>query len=56
LLANELEVLVSRAPEQWHLLQPNWPSDREPGVDSGSGDGSHSIPDSVPGGSAGDDD
>jgi len=56
LLANELEVLVSRAPEQWHLLQPNWPSDREPGVGSGSGDGSHSIPDSVPGGPAGDDD
>lgn len=26
-LANELEVLIRRAPEQWHLLQPNWPSD-----------------------------
>ena len=19
------------APEQWHLMQPNWPSDRSPG-------------------------
>jgi lauroyl/myristoyl acyltransferase len=26
-LASELEVLIRRAPEQWHLLQPNWPSD-----------------------------
>jgi KDO2-lipid IV(A) lauroyltransferase len=29
LLANELEALIRRAPEQWHLLQPNWPSDYE---------------------------
>jgi KDO2-lipid IV(A) lauroyltransferase len=28
-LAAELEGLVRRAPEQWHLLQPNWPSDRK---------------------------
>ena len=27
LLARELEVLIRAAPEQWHLLQPNWPSD-----------------------------
>lgn len=26
-LAHELEGLVRRAPEQWHLFQPNWPSD-----------------------------
>jgi len=26
-LADELELLIRRAPEQWHLLQPNWPSD-----------------------------
>ncbi len=26
-LARELEVLIGRAPEQWHLFQPNWPSD-----------------------------
>ena len=26
-VAAELEVLIRRAPEQWHLLQPNWPSD-----------------------------
>lgn len=36
LLARELEGLVRRAPEQWHLFQPNWPSDpgwNQPGVD-----------------------
>ncbi|MEZ5323096.1 MAG: phosphatidylinositol mannoside acyltransferase [Microthrixaceae bacterium] len=26
-LAGELEGLIRRAPEQWHLMQPNWPSD-----------------------------
>jgi phosphatidylinositol dimannoside acyltransferase len=26
-LADELEVLIRQAPEQWHLFQPNWPSD-----------------------------
>jgi KDO2-lipid IV(A) lauroyltransferase len=30
-LAGELELLIRRAPEQWHLFQPNWPSD--PGFD-----------------------
>lgn len=30
-LAHELEYLIRRAPEQWHLFQPNWPSD--PGYD-----------------------
>lgn len=29
LLAKELEALILAAPEQWHLVQPNWPSDRE---------------------------
>jgi KDO2-lipid IV(A) lauroyltransferase len=29
-LANEFERLIREAPEQWHLLQPNWPSDRTP--------------------------
>jgi lauroyl/myristoyl acyltransferase len=28
-VADELEGLIRRAPEQWHLLQPNWPSDRQ---------------------------
>ena len=28
-LASELEILIRRAPDQWHLLQPNWPSDQE---------------------------
>jgi KDO2-lipid IV(A) lauroyltransferase len=27
-LADELGDLIRRAPEDWHLLQPNWPSDR----------------------------
>lgn len=26
-LAGELEHLIRRAPEQWHMFQPNWPSD-----------------------------
>ena len=26
-LAGELEWLILRAPDQWHLFQPNWPSD-----------------------------
>lgn len=28
-LAGALEALIRRAPDQWHLLQPNWPSDHE---------------------------
>ena len=27
-LAHALEVMIAEAPEQWHVLQPNWPSDR----------------------------
>jgi KDO2-lipid IV(A) lauroyltransferase len=26
-VAHELEALIRAAPDQWHLLQPNWPSD-----------------------------
>lgn len=37
-LARSLEALISAAPEQWHLMQPNWPSDFE------------SLAGSVPGG------
>ena len=33
-LADELAGLIRRAPDQWHLLQPNWPSD--PGWPHGS--------------------
>lgn len=29
LVAGELEALIRAAPEQWHLMQPNWPSDYE---------------------------
>lgn len=28
-LARELEMIVSQAPEQWHLVVPNWPSDED---------------------------
>lgn len=28
-LVNELEILIRRAPEQWHIFQPNWPSDKD---------------------------
>jgi len=28
-IAHHFEAYVRRAPEQWHLFQPNWPSDRE---------------------------
>lgn len=28
-LATELESIIAEAPEQWHLVQPNWPSDTE---------------------------
>lgn len=27
-LAREMESLIRQAPEQWHLVQPNWPSDK----------------------------
>jgi lauroyl/myristoyl acyltransferase len=29
-VARALEDLIRRAPEQWHLFQPNWPSDPRP--------------------------
>ncbi len=29
-LAHRFEELIRMAPEQWHLMQPNWPSDRAP--------------------------
>ncbi len=28
-LAHELETLIRASPEQWHLMQPNWPSDHK---------------------------
>ncbi len=36
-LATELEGLIRREPAQWHLLQPNWPSDGDQGH-GGSGE------------------
>jgi phosphatidylinositol dimannoside acyltransferase len=32
LIASDLEKLIRRAPDQWHLFQPNWPSDVEAGA------------------------
>jgi KDO2-lipid IV(A) lauroyltransferase len=29
-LATRLESIIAEAPRQWHLVQPNWPSDRNP--------------------------
>ena len=31
-LAHALDVMIAEAPEQWHVLQPNWPSDRPEGA------------------------
>lgn len=36
LLASELELLIRAEPTQWHLMQPNWPSDRADGVQGGT--------------------
>ena len=48
-LADELEGLIRRAPEQWHLMQPNWPSDRAGSVRSGCERGTGPVrPDEVP--------
>jgi lauroyl/myristoyl acyltransferase len=54
-IAGVLEELIRAAPEQWHLLQPNWPSD----TDEADGPGDTAVrdgrgPDTGP--SAGDDD
>ncbi len=35
LLAYELETLIRREPSQWHMFQPNWPSDPGYGRPSG---------------------
>lgn len=37
-VAIEFEELVRAAPEQWHLLQPNWPSDHEALAAAGFGE------------------
>ncbi len=33
LIADDLARLIRRAPDQWHLFQPNWPSDFAPAAD-----------------------
>lgn len=42
LLAHELEFLIRRAPEQWHMFQPNWPSD--PGYEGAGRTRSPNLP------------
>jgi KDO2-lipid IV(A) lauroyltransferase len=36
-IAGRLEGLIRRSPEQWHLYQPNWPSDPPPAPRAGPG-------------------
>ncbi len=36
-LARALELLIRQAPEQWHMMQPNWPSDEGDGAGGGDG-------------------
>jgi KDO2-lipid IV(A) lauroyltransferase len=36
-LARRFEELIRMAPEQWHLMQPNWPSDEPGRADEGTG-------------------
>jgi phosphatidylinositol dimannoside acyltransferase len=36
LVAHDLEQLIRRAPDQWYLFQPNWPSDRDGSASSGA--------------------
>jgi len=31
-IAYEFEAFIRRAPDQWHLFQPNWPSDENPAL------------------------
>ena len=44
-MAVELEALIRLAPEQWHLQQPNWPSDYDALAAIGK---PHARPDDVP--------
>lgn len=37
LVAHDLEGLIRRAPDQWYLFQPNWPSDKEALVNGSDG-------------------
>jgi KDO2-lipid IV(A) lauroyltransferase len=38
-LAREMESLIRAAPNQWHLVKPNWPSDRQGDSDGAVGEG-----------------
>lgn len=38
-LARRFEELIRMAPEQWHLMSPNWPSDRPDAATAGAGAG-----------------
>lgn len=44
-LARDFEELIRRAPEQWHLMQPNWPSDHAAlASNDGRGEAAHERP------------
>jgi phosphatidylinositol dimannoside acyltransferase len=36
-VAHQLEDLIRAAPDQWHLMQPNWPSDHAGATDASAG-------------------
>lgn len=46
-LASELETFIRHAPTQWHLMQPNWPSD--PGYPAPAGPSVPPVPGGPPG-------
>lgn len=45
-VAYDLEMLIRRAPDQWYLFQPNWPSDQadQGGADQGGADRDGAAP------------
>jgi lauroyl/myristoyl acyltransferase len=42
-LAYELETFIRRAPDQWHLFQPNWPSDEPRSIATSGSDNGRSA-------------
>ena len=46
-VAHDLETLIRRAPDQWYLFQPNWPSDRPEATATDSSTSSAPIDDGI---------